>query len=376
MKVLALNGSPRKRASATFRILDALLAGMRDAGAETELVHLAELDLKPCLGCYTCWVGTPGTCIHAGRDGMAGMIAAWREADLVVLGTPLYHFSMSGLMKTFIDRLLPELEPWLVPDPEGPPGQTKHPRRHARRTTAAILVSPCGFPDVDQFAPLVHWFRYWIERSHMRSAGEILRPTAEALSRTALAHLFEPYFASVRRAGAAVVREGRIPDALAADLSKDLFPGGRAAFYAQANQHWKDLMSRRQRRAGATPAPADAGESGGSDESGPACKTLVAGMATTFDAATAGDLDARIEFRIGGAEQGTYHLSVARGACRFEDGPAASPALTIEAPSDVWSEIATGRRDGRQALMEGAYRAKGDIALLLRMGQLFKRATP
>lgn len=132
MKVLALNGSPRKRASSTFRILDALLAGMRDAGAETELLHLQELDLKPCLGCYTCWVATPGACVYRDRDGMAAAIAAWREADLIVLGTPLYSFSMTGLMKNFVDRLLPELEPWLVPDPDGPPGQTRHPRRHPR----------------------------------------------------------------------------------------------------------------------------------------------------------------------------------------------------------------------------------------------------
>ncbi len=97
-------------------------------------------------------------------------------------------------------------------------------------------------------------------------------------------------------------------------------------------------------------------------------------MTTTFDGARAGDLEARIEFRIGGADPGTYHLAVAGGTCRFADGPAASPALTIEAASQVWAAIATGRRDGRQALMEGAYRARGDLALLLRMGQLVRSA--
>ena len=88
------------------------------------------------------------------------------------------------------------------------------------------------------------------------------------------------------------------------------------------------------------------------------------------------DLEARIEFRIGGSDPGTYHLAVAKGACRFEEGPAPSPALTIEAPSDVWTEIATGRRNGKRALLEGAYRARGDMGILLRMGQLFGSARP
>lgn len=373
MKVLALNGSPRKRISATSRILEALLAGMQDAGAETTLVQLAALDLRTCVGCYTCWVATPGECIHRDRDGMAGIMTAYREADVVVFGTPLYHFSMTGLMKTFLDRLLPELEPWLVQDPHRA-SWTSHPRRH-RGPARAFLVSPCGFPDEDQFAPLVHTFRYIAGRHHWTWMGELLRTGAEPLSRTALAPLFAGYLADVRRAGAALATEGRIPDPLAEALRRDLFPGGKEAFRDQANRFWRDLMARHGRPAGATLTalteedldPAGAGLS---------CRSLVAGMTATFDAAAAGDLDARIEFRIGGAEPGTYHIAVAAGSCRFADGPARSPALTIEAPSDVWTAIATGRRDGREALMEGAYRASGDFALLLRMGRLFAGATP
>jgi putative sterol carrier protein/NAD(P)H-dependent FMN reductase len=377
MKVLALNGSPRQRVSATFRILEALLAGMEEAGATTRLVQLAALDLQPCIGCYTCWVRTPGECIHRDRDGMAGLLEDWRSADLVVFGTPLYHYTMSGLMKTFIDRLLPEVEPWLVEDPRHA-GQTTHPRRHGPpRAQRALLVSPCGFPEAIHFGPLVHTFRYLAERRGWEWLGEILRPGAEPLSRTALAPLFAPWLADVRRAGAALVREGRIPEALASALSRDLFPGGRAAFHAQANRFWQDLMARHA-RPGAEPVALTEQELDPSDAGGLSCRTLVAGMTTTFDPAAAAGLDARIEFRIGGADPGTYHLAIGSGACRFADGPAPSPALTIEAPSDVWAAIATGKRDGRQALLDGSYRASGDIALLLRMGTLFgsARTTP
>ena len=243
MRVLALNGSPRKQAGATFRLLEALLAGMSEAGAETRIVHLAELGLHHCLGCYTCWTRTPGECVHRSDDEMSSAIAAWREADLVVFGTPLYHFSMTGLMATFLDRLLPESEPWLVADPEAPQN-TMHPRRH-RQPSSGLLVVPCGFPDTDQFAPLVHFFRYLAERRHWKWLGEILRPGAEALLSPALAPIAMPYLQEVRSAGAALASQGSIPAKQLEALGRALIPGDRAAFYAGANQHWEGLLKRR-----------------------------------------------------------------------------------------------------------------------------------
>ena len=64
MKALAINGSPRMKASSTWHMLKPLLAGMEAAGATTEVIHVRKLDLKPCIGCFTCWVRTPGKCIH------------------------------------------------------------------------------------------------------------------------------------------------------------------------------------------------------------------------------------------------------------------------------------------------------------------------
>ena len=82
MNVLAINGSPRLRASSTYSILVPLLEGMRAGGAETNLIHVRELNLEPCLGCFHCWTQTPGECIH--NDGMKPALDAYRAADLVV----------------------------------------------------------------------------------------------------------------------------------------------------------------------------------------------------------------------------------------------------------------------------------------------------
>jgi multimeric flavodoxin WrbA len=140
MKVLALNGSPRMKASSTYHMLTPLLEGMQAAGAETELIHIRKLDLEACIGCYTCWVRTPGECIHKDKDNMVAAMEYYNTADLVIFGTPLYHLSMSGIMKTFIDRTLPRIEPWLIPHPDIP-GVTFHTERF-HKPDKIMLVSP------------------------------------------------------------------------------------------------------------------------------------------------------------------------------------------------------------------------------------------
>jgi multimeric flavodoxin WrbA len=65
MKVLAINSSPRSHGiSKTGILLDALAKGMREAGAETEIVQLLKKSVRNCIGCYTCWTKTPGICTH------------------------------------------------------------------------------------------------------------------------------------------------------------------------------------------------------------------------------------------------------------------------------------------------------------------------
>ena len=113
MKVLAINSSPRADGiSKTGMMLDALVQGMRDAGAEVETIHLREKKIKNCIGCFTCWTKTPGVCVH--KDDMTNeLFPKWLEADLAVYATPLYHFTVNATMKAFIERTLPVVEPFL-----------------------------------------------------------------------------------------------------------------------------------------------------------------------------------------------------------------------------------------------------------------------
>lgn len=58
MKIIAFNCSPRMNKSNTDRLLDPLLEGAAEAGAQLERIDVRKLDLKPCLGCYSCWLKT------------------------------------------------------------------------------------------------------------------------------------------------------------------------------------------------------------------------------------------------------------------------------------------------------------------------------
>ncbi len=239
-RVLALNGSPRAGAGVTSMLLQQLLAGMRESGAETRLIQVRELNLEPCIGCYSCWVQTPGRCIH--RDGMDRGIEAWAAADLVVIGTPVYHGTMTGLMKTFLDRLLPRYEPWLVPSAhiEGGSG---HPAR-GPEPGRMVIVSPCGFPGFHNFDALVYTFRHIACMHGMEISGEILRPFAEPLRLKALRGLFDEYFETIRAAGREIITTGAITEGTRAELARDILPGNLLRKHEMANEHWRLLRNR------------------------------------------------------------------------------------------------------------------------------------
>ena len=240
MHVMAVNGSPRKEKSSTCHILAPLLDGMRAAGATTELVHLGKLQIKPCLGCFLCWVKTPGKCVQ--KDDVSALLERFLQADLVVFGTPLYHYHMSGLMKNFIDRTLPTFEPWLVEDPNNP-DRSGHPERYPR-DRGMLLISPCGFPEFGYFEPMVQYFQFLARKLGWRYMGEILRPGGESLSDEQYQEMFGWYYNLVRQAGEQLINQGLIMPGVQAGLRQDLFPGGREAYRNEANNYWMETMAK------------------------------------------------------------------------------------------------------------------------------------
>ena len=100
MKVIGFNGSPRKNAN-TVTLVEAVLKGAADKGAETRLVNLNELDIKGCQGCEAC-KKDPGKCAY--KDDLTPLLQEMKDCDAIVLGSPIYWFRVSAQLKMLIDR--------------------------------------------------------------------------------------------------------------------------------------------------------------------------------------------------------------------------------------------------------------------------------
>lgn len=99
--ILAINGSARKNGN-TAKLLKKVLDYAKKEGAKAEILHLIDKNIKPCTSClaeenckYPCNI----------KDDMQEIFKLLEKADCLVLGSPTYWYSLSGLMKNFIDRL-------------------------------------------------------------------------------------------------------------------------------------------------------------------------------------------------------------------------------------------------------------------------------
>ena len=101
MKILAINGSPRKEGN-TSNIIRAMLEGARSAGAETTEVRLHDIDLKGCMGCLSCRQN-PGVCKQ--KDDLSQYLEALKTCHGYIIGSPIYMYHVAGQMKIFVDRV-------------------------------------------------------------------------------------------------------------------------------------------------------------------------------------------------------------------------------------------------------------------------------
>ena len=102
MKVLALNGSPRKKGN-TATLLEKVLSPLIEAGWETELVQIGGQKIQGCRGCLKCAEKKNGRCVFD-NDILNGVLEKMLAADAMILGTPCYFTDMSAEMKALVDR--------------------------------------------------------------------------------------------------------------------------------------------------------------------------------------------------------------------------------------------------------------------------------
>jgi multimeric flavodoxin WrbA len=99
-KILVLSSSPRRGGNSDL-LCDQFVKGAQEAGHQAEKIFLKDKQINYCTGCGTCLNGAK-SCPQ--KDDMAGVLEKMIAADVIVMATPVYFYTMCAQMKTLIDR--------------------------------------------------------------------------------------------------------------------------------------------------------------------------------------------------------------------------------------------------------------------------------
>jgi len=357
MKALVVYGSPRHKKSASYHIGQNFANGLRRAEVQVEEIMLSKQKINHCIGCFTCWTKTPGKCIH--NDDMVNNLPKLQEANLIVFATPLYIYNVTGLLKNFLDRQIPLLEPYLIERGEA----TSHPRRGKHIDQKVFLISVAGFPEVSHFDALVTMFKKMYRGG--RYIGEILIPGAEPMSRDESQDSYKELYKAVEQAGFEVAKNGVISKEtrkVITDLTTYTDEEIKA-FREMANQYWNSLQPKdySQVKLETTEIePLKVTDDGMS--------AFFAGMAKQYNPKGVPGLKAVMQFNL---DDENYYLIINENECKAYKGSYPDPTMTIITPTDVWMKISKGEIDGAKAFMKKLYKVEGDMSLLINLRKIF-----
>ena len=238
MRVMAFNCSPRMDKGNTAQILSPFLEGIKDAGADLELYYTKKLKIKPCQGEFACWLKTPGKCFQ--DDDMNELYPKLVSADVLVFATPVYVDGISGPMKNLMDRMIPIIQPFF----ELRDGHCRHLTREGHSKSAKlVLVSNCGFWEMDNFDPLVVHMKAACKNMSREFAGALLRPHGAAVQiLLEMGMSLDDLFEAAREAGRQLIRDGEMSSENLDIVSRELMP--LDAYMQGANQRFQEELEK------------------------------------------------------------------------------------------------------------------------------------
>jgi len=245
MKITIFNGSPRAERGNTHLVVAEFLKGVREAGAEVENVFLAGKEINPCKACYSCWLETPGDCTT--QDDMNELFQKVISSDVLGFATPLYVDNVSGMMKNFMDRLIPLADPHFETDENG---ESRH-RRQFDKPNKIIAISNCGFPEQSHFEVLRVLFRRIARNLSCELSAEIYRGGGSILQSRdpSFQPFLESYKQLLRTAGKEVVTNSKLSEDTVAQLEKPIVPIPNFAeeYRKRANKMVDERLEKRDR---------------------------------------------------------------------------------------------------------------------------------
>ena len=215
MKVLVLNGSPKREQSDTMHITRAFLVGMREQQPqEITVIHVIDKRIAYCTGCFAC-MRNGGTCIH--DDDMREILEQILDSDLLIWSFPLYAYGMPAHLKALLDRTLPlsSMAMRKVGDRYEHVGQADFSRLRY------LMICGCGFPNSrNNFEPAAAQFKLCFG-----AEGAILTvPESPMFNAPEAAVVTVPRLELVKKAGRQYAKAREIDPALLAEIGTPMIP--------------------------------------------------------------------------------------------------------------------------------------------------------
>ncbi len=342
MNILLINGSPKGKGSNTYKLSTAFIEGMKEKWVSecvVEEIQVNRLDLKPCLGCFSCWNKTPGQCVI--KDDMQEVLDKLLWADVTIWSFPLYYFNVPSGLKNLIDRQLPMVLPFMVSDAES----GSHPGRYDMGGKKSVLISTCGFYTAKgNYDSVLHMFNHLLGEKNYETIfcgqGELFR-VPELSKRT------EEYLESVKKAGMEYI-DGGITEKTKSELNTLLYP--RETFEAMADASWG--------------VEKETGEK--QDES----LIFTKQMAALYNKKSYKGKDIVLEMNYTDIDK-CYQIILGESGSKVITENFIDFTTKIETPYPVWCDIASGKIRGDEAMMKGMYKVKGDFDLMLHWDNYF-----
>ena len=143
MKILVLNGSPKKK-SDTMVLTNAFLRGIKKNGSHDIFVmNISEMKISSCRGCFGCWQVKNKHCVI--DDDQNRILDLYPEVDLIIWSFPLYCYGMPSHIKAVLDRTIPlnQMKMEIVD------GRTRHLPMVDFSKIHTVVISGCGFPNYE-----------------------------------------------------------------------------------------------------------------------------------------------------------------------------------------------------------------------------------
>ena len=215
MKILVLNGSPKRERSDTMHITRAFLDGMNEAAPqEVHTIHVIDKHIEYCTGCFSC-MRNGGECIY--DDDMRKILNEILESDLLIWSFPLYCYGMPAPLKALLDRMLPlsSMAMQKVGERYEHVGQADF--SHLRY----VMICGCGFPNSKHnFEPAVAQFKLCFPGGHTILSV----PESPMFNAPEAAVVTEPRLVLVRQAGKQFAETGEIDAALLEEICSPMIP--------------------------------------------------------------------------------------------------------------------------------------------------------